>query len=80
MIEVFENRIKQVADEEFTDSGMPGWPILRADGSGWPLLSPSCLHLQTHPLASVSRTRAEHSSSQGTANEEEAEASGGLYP
>ena len=38
MIEVFENRIKQVADEKFTDSAKPRWPISCADGSGWPLL------------------------------------------
>ena len=54
MIEVFENRIKQVADEEFTDSAKPGWLILSADGSGWPLLFLEYLHQQNLRLVSTS--------------------------
>ena len=34
IIEVFENRIKQIADENFTHSAKSRWPILHADGSG----------------------------------------------
>jgi len=54
MIEVFENRIKQVADEKFTDSAKPGWPISRTDRSGWPLLFPEYLDRQNLRLVSAS--------------------------
>ena len=54
MIEVFENRTKQVADEKFTDSAKPGWPILHADESGWSFLFLECLHRQSPPLVSAS--------------------------
>ena len=54
MIEVFENRTKQVADEKFIDLAKSGWPILHADGSGWPLLFLEYLHRQNLPLVSAS--------------------------
>ena len=50
----FENRIKQVADEKFTDSAKPGWLILCIDESGWPLLFLESLHRQSPPLGSAS--------------------------
>jgi len=54
MIEVFENRVKQVADEEFTNSAKPRLPILHIDGSGWPLLFLEYLDRQNHRLTSTS--------------------------
>ena len=54
MIKVSENRTKQVAYEEFTDSKESRWPIWRADGSGWLLLFLECLHRQNRPQASIS--------------------------
>ena len=54
MIKVFEKEIKQTADENFTGSARFGWPIMRADGSGWPPLPPGCLHRQNLPPALAS--------------------------